>query len=171
LRDRYCGRIAIRFEKNFERTIMKHIPIRNPRRDAASAVILRRSSLPLGLAGAALTALASPVLAQAQQVKPPIAVYWMSVETSAGMGIAMPAMPGMAGMLPANMQGGKRMKLDLGSSQSSGGAPRADHTIPAGLSAHRAAGPSARRAPSSRPKAACSSTGAAARPYARASRS
>jgi hypothetical protein len=113
---------------------MKHIPIRNRHRAASSAVILRRATLPLGLAGAVLTALASPVFAQTQQVKPPIAVYWMNVETSAGMGIAMPAMPGMAGMLPANMQGGKRMKLDLGSSQSSGGAPRADHTIPAGLS-------------------------------------
>jgi hypothetical protein len=31
------------------------------------------------------------------------------------------------------MQGGKRMKLDLGSSQSPTGAPRANHAIPAGL--------------------------------------
>jgi hypothetical protein len=79
-----------------------------------------------------MATIATSGFAQTQQVKPPIAVYWMSVETSAGMGIAMPA--GMGGLLPANMQGGKRMKLDLGSSQSAGGSPRADHTIPAGLS-------------------------------------
>lgn len=84
------------------------------------------------LACAVLSALCSHVYAQNQQVKPPIAVYWMNVETSAGMGMAMPA--GMGGFMPPGMQGGKRMKLDLGSSQSSSGTPRADHTIPAGLS-------------------------------------
>ena len=45
--------------------------------------------------------------------------------------MAMPA--GMGGMLPAGMQGGKRMKLDLGSSQNASGAPRAAHAIPSGL--------------------------------------
>ena len=84
------------------------------------------------LASAVLAALALPALAQTAQVKPPIAVYWMSVETNAGMGMAMP--PGMGGFMPSSMQGGKRMKLDLGSTQSpSGGAPRADHAIPATL--------------------------------------
>ena len=85
----------------------------------------------LNLAGAVLAVLSSHAYAQNQQVKPPIAVYWMSVETSAGMGMAMPA--GMGGFMPSGMQGGKRMKLDLGSSLSSSGTPRADHTIPAGL--------------------------------------
>jgi hypothetical protein len=81
---------------------------------------------------AALAAAAPTAWAQNQPVKPPIAVYWMSVETAGGMGFAMPA--GMGGMLPANMQGGKRMHLDLGSTQSSSGTPRADHAIPTGLS-------------------------------------
>jgi hypothetical protein len=85
----------------------------------------------LALACAMIPALALPVHAQTQQVKPPIAVYWMSVETSAGMGMTMPA--GMGGLLPSGMQGGKRMKLDLGSAQNASGAPRANHAIPAGL--------------------------------------
>lgn len=67
-----------------------------------------------------------------QQVRPPIAVYWMSVETAGGMGMDLP--PGMAGMMPPGMAGGKRMKLDLGSSQTASGDPRAAHTIPPVLS-------------------------------------
>ena len=70
-------------------------------------------------------------LAQTQTVKPPIALYWLNVETSGGMGMEMP--PGMGGMLPPGMQGGKRMKLDLGSSQAARGEPRAAHAIPPGL--------------------------------------
>jgi len=66
-----------------------------------------------------------------QQVKPPIAVYWMSVETAAGMGVAMP--PGMGAMLPPGMAGGKRVRLDLGSAQSAAGEPQAQHAIPAGM--------------------------------------
>ncbi len=85
----------------------------------------------LALAAAILAASAAPLYGQTQKVTPPIAVYWMSVETNAGMGMSMPA--GMGGMLPPGMQGGKRMKLDLGSSRSAGGTPRADHNIPAGL--------------------------------------
>src|SRR5690242_3264482 len=86
----------------------------------------------IALAVAVAAALASPLFAQTQQVKPLIAVYWVSAETSAGMGMAIPAgIPG--GMLPSGMQGGKRMKLDLGSSQSASGAPRAAHAIPPSL--------------------------------------
>lgn len=85
----------------------------------------------LALAGAVFAALATPLYAQTQKVTPPIAVYWMSVETNAGMGMGLP--PGMGGMLPPGMAGGKRMKLDLGSSRSASGTPRADHAIPAGL--------------------------------------
>ena len=62
------------------------------------------------LAGLVAAALPGPAAAQNQQVKPPIAVYWVSVETNAGMGMAIP--PGVGGMLPPGMQGGKRMKLD-----------------------------------------------------------
>src|SRR5688572_2825102 len=85
----------------------------------------------LTLAGAVFAALGTPLFAQNQPVKPPIAVYWMSAETSAGMNMGVP--PGMGGFLPSAMQGGKRMKLDLGSAQPASGEPRANHAIPAGL--------------------------------------
>ncbi len=86
---------------------------------------------------AAALAAAFPLAAAAQaqpqqQVKPPIAVYWMSVETAAGMGgFSMP--PGMSGMLPPGMAGGKSMKLELGSAQAPNGEPRAAHAIPPAL--------------------------------------
>ncbi len=81
----------------------------------------------------AVLALTLPLssLAQTQQVKRPIAVYWMSVETAGGMGMEMPL--GMGGLMPPGMQGGKRLKLELGSSQQASGDPRAAHAIPAGL--------------------------------------
>ena len=84
------------------------------------------------LAASLVTALPLTVLAQTQQIKPPIAVYWMNVETAGGMGMEMPS--GMGGFMPPGMQGGKRMKLDLGSSQQASGEPRAAHAIPPGLS-------------------------------------
>ena len=82
---------------------------------------------------AAILAAALPLspIAQTQQVKPPIAVYWISAETTGGMGVEIP--PGMGGFLPPGMQGGKKMKLELGSSQQAGGEPRAAHAIPPGL--------------------------------------
>ena len=82
-------------------------------------------------AAALLAALPLPLLGQTQQIRPPIAHYWLSVETSGGMGMDIP--PGMAGMMPPGMQGGKRMKLDLGSSQAPRGEPRAMHVIPPAL--------------------------------------
>lgn len=84
------------------------------------------------LAATLAAVLPLPVLAQTQQIKPPIAVYWMSVETAGGMGMELP--PGMGGLMPPGMQGGKRMKLDLGSSQQARGEARAAHAIPPGLS-------------------------------------
>lgn len=84
------------------------------------------------IAAALAAALAQPVIAQTQQVRPPIAVYWMSVETAGGMGMEMP--PGMGGLMPPGMQGGKRMKLDLGSSQQARGDAHAAHAIPPALS-------------------------------------
>jgi len=75
---------------------------------------------------------AMPAFAQQQVVKPPIAVYWMSVETAAGM--SMPGMPaGMGGMMGGRAQGGRHMLLQLGS-QRSADAPRAEHDIPPALS-------------------------------------
>ena len=84
------------------------------------------------LAAILAAAIPLPVLAQTQQIKPPVAVYWMNVETAGGMGMQMP--PGMGSLMPPGMQGGKRMKLDLGSSQQAGGDARAAHAIPPGLS-------------------------------------
>ncbi|TAK84077.1 MAG: hypothetical protein EPO20_15425 [Betaproteobacteria bacterium] len=84
--------------------------------------------------GALLVALVpAAALAQTdkQVVKPPIAQYWMSVETAAGM-----SMPGMGGLVggffgkPAS--GGRSIILQLGSQQSAS-APKADHLIPAAL--------------------------------------
>jgi len=78
-----------------------------------------------------LTLVATPALAQQQVVKPPIAVYWMSVETAAGM--SMPGMPaGMGGMMGGRAQGGRHMLLQLGSQRASD-APRAEHDIPPAL--------------------------------------
>src|SRR4029079_8107737 len=79
---------------------------------------------------------AMPALAMAQQVvKPPVANYWMSVETAAGMSI--PGMGGaggfMAGMMGAQGQGGQKIVLQLGSQRPSADAPRADHLIPPGF--------------------------------------
>jgi hypothetical protein len=86
---------------------------------------------PLILVAPLLAALPSTIHAQAQQIRPPIAHYWLSVETAGGMGMELP--PGMAGMMPPGMQGGKRMKLELGSSQAASGEPRAAHAIPPAL--------------------------------------
>ena len=83
------------------------------------------------LAAVLIAVLPLSLSAQTQQIKPPIALYWLSVETAGGMGMEMP--PGMAGMMPPGMQGGKKMKLDLGSSQPPRGEPRAAHAIPPGL--------------------------------------
>ena len=77
---------------------------------------------------------ASPALAtaQTQVVKPPIATYWMSAETAAGM--SMPGMGAMmAGMAGARGQSGRNLMLQLGSQQPASGAPRAEHDIPPGM--------------------------------------
>ncbi len=87
----------------------------------------------LAAALAAAFSLATAAQTQ-QQVRPPIAVYWMNIETAGGMGMGMGLPPGMSGMLPPGMAGGKRMKLDLGSSQAASGDPRAAHAIPQVLS-------------------------------------
>ena len=76
----------------------------------------------------ALVATAFPLTAQTPQAKPPIAVYWMSVETAARTGLEIPSRAGMP--VPPALQGGKRMRLELGSSQVPSGVPRATHAIP-----------------------------------------
>ena len=83
-----------------------------------------------------LAAVPALAFAQTQQVvKPPIAQYWMSVETAAGMSIpGMGAVGGaMMGMMGGGAaQGGKRMLLQLGS-RDGNSAPKAEHDIPAGM--------------------------------------
>lgn len=81
-------------------------------------------------------AISLPAFAQQQVVKPPIAVYWMSAETAAGM--SMPGMPAMAaGMMGGAGRGGgqsgRNLLLQLGSQQGAGGEPKAGHDIPPGM--------------------------------------
>ena len=75
----------------------------------------------------ALSLLAFSAAAVAQQ-KPPIAQYWMSVETNAPMSI--PGMP--VGMMGGQGQDGRSIRLDLGSQRSADG-PNAAHEIPSGM--------------------------------------
>jgi hypothetical protein len=86
---------------------------------------------PAVLAAALAAALPLPLLAQTQAVRPPIALYWMSVETAGGMGMAIA--PGMSSLMPPGMRGGKRMRLELGSSRQASGEAQAAHAIPSGL--------------------------------------
>ena len=83
----------------------------------------------------AVLALALPLSASAQQqqvVRSPTAVYWMSLDTTSGMGAG-----GAAGMVAAMMGRGetaqRTMHLQLGSSQAAAGEPKAGHDIPPGL--------------------------------------
>lgn len=83
-----------------------------------------------------LAALPALCAAQQQVVKPPIAVYWVSAETAAGM--SMPGMPAMAaGMMGGSGrsggQGGRNLVLQLGSQQAASGEPKAEHAIPPGM--------------------------------------
>ncbi|MBX3663863.1 MAG: hypothetical protein KF804_15535 [Burkholderiales bacterium] len=99
-------------------------------------------SLPacLVLPAAALVAFGvSPVLAQ-QKVNPPVATYWMSIDTASGlpMGGAGGA-PSMMDLGRMMMGGGaaegasRSMLLELGSQRGAGGTPAAAHEIPPGL--------------------------------------
>jgi len=79
--------------------------------------------------------LAFPLSTSAQQqqvVRPPIAVYWMSIDTASGMG-AGGAMGMMASMMGRGEAAQRTMHLQLGSSQSASGEPKAGHDIPPGL--------------------------------------
>jgi hypothetical protein len=86
-----------------------------------------------GLVAVLLLGLPALGIAQ-QQVKPPIASYWVNVETAGGM--SMPGMAGMgsvmAGMMGGQGSSGRKLSLQLGS-QRPADSPRADHHIPAGM--------------------------------------
>ncbi len=85
-----------------------------------------------------LTALVALPFAAFAQQKPPVAQYWMSVETASGMSMpGMGATGGMAGMIGGMMgggqqQSGRKISLHLGS-QRPADAPNAAHDIPAGM--------------------------------------
>jgi len=91
--------------------------------------------LTISLAVAAVLLVPFPALSQRQVVKPPIAQYWLSVETAGGM--SMPGMEGMGalmgGMMGGQAQSGRRMLLQLGSQRAPAGGPQADHLIPSGM--------------------------------------
>lgn len=91
---------------------------------------------------AALAAFPATALTQQQKVTPPIATYWMSVDTASGLpvggmggGGGMSAMDMGRMMLGGGMDSGpnRSMLLELGSQRAAGGAPAAAHEIPATL--------------------------------------
>ena len=85
-----------------------------------------------------LTALVALPFAAFAQQKPPVAQYWMSVETASGMSMpGMGAAGGMVGMIGGMMgggqqQSGRKISLHLGS-QRPADAPSAAHDIPSGM--------------------------------------
>lgn len=93
------------------------------------------------LTAAVIAAIAPAVLAQ-QKVNPPVATYWMSVDTSSGFpmggaGGGGPSMMDIGRMMLGGGAGGggasRSMLLELGSQRSASGAPAAAHEIPSGL--------------------------------------
>lgn len=93
------------------------------------------------LTAAVIAAIAPAALAQ-QKVNPPIASYWMSVDTSSGLptggaGGGGPSMMDIGRMMMGGGAGGgganRSMLLELGSQRSASGTPAAGHEIPAGL--------------------------------------
>jgi len=93
------------------------------------------------LALLALACFAAASSAQQQKVTPPIAVYWMSIDTASGLPMGGPGGGGMSGMdigrmmLGGGMDGGpnRTMWLELGSQRGASGTPAAAHEIPAGM--------------------------------------
>jgi hypothetical protein len=87
--------------------------------------------------GAAATLLAAPAMLAAQPkptqvVTGPIATYWLTADTSSGLGaMAGGGIGGMLGMLTGRSPSALRtLDLRLGSSQSPSGEPQAEHLIP-----------------------------------------
>ena len=93
------------------------------------------------LALIALAGCAVGAHAQQQKVTPPVAVYWMSVDTTSGLpmggagGGGPSAMDMGRMMLGGGMDGGpnRTMWLELGSQRSAGGTPAAAHERPPGM--------------------------------------
>lgn len=95
------------------------------------------------LAMFALAGCAVAAQAQQQKVTPPVAVYWMSIDTTSGLpmggagggGGGPSAMDIGRMMMSGGMDGGpnRTMWLELGSQRSAGGTPTAAHEIPSGM--------------------------------------
>jgi hypothetical protein len=93
-------------------------------------------SIPQRLVIVGIISAALPLIATAQ-TKPPVATYWMSAETTAGMNMTGGA-PNMSDMASMMLGGGmnsssKRLLLQLASQQSASGEPAADHFIPSAM--------------------------------------
>lgn len=81
----------------------------------------------------------SPALAQ-QKINPPIATYWMSIDTASGLPMGgaggAPSMTDLGRMMMGGGTDGgasRSMLLELGSQRSAGGTPAAAHEVPPGL--------------------------------------
>ncbi|HWU85289.1 MAG TPA: hypothetical protein VN028_08120, partial [Rhodocyclaceae bacterium] len=79
---------------------------------------------------------ALPLLAVGQ-TRAPLATYWMSAETSAGMNMSggAPSMGDVAGMMLGGgmSKSSKHLLLQLGSQQAASGEPAAEHLLPAAM--------------------------------------
>lgn len=93
------------------------------------------------LTAAVIAAVAPAALAQ-QKVTPPVATYWMSIDTASGMpmggaGGGGPSVMDIGRMMMGGGMGGgganRSMQLELGSQRSASGTPEAAHDIPSGL--------------------------------------
>lgn len=92
------------------------------------------------LAFAAAVLCIAPAFAQ-QKVSPPIATYWMSIDTASGLPMGgsggAPSMMDIGRMMMGGGPGGggasRSMLLELGSQRSASGTPAAAHEIPPGL--------------------------------------
>jgi hypothetical protein len=106
-------------------------PAAGTRRPTRSRLPLRAAAIVLIGAPATLGAQGPP----AQVVRGPVATYWVSADTRAGMGaMAGAGLGGMLGMLAGRAPEAVRsLELRLGSSQAASGPPQAAHQVPPGL--------------------------------------
>lgn len=89
----------------------------------------------------ALAVCPATALTQQQKITPPVAVYWMSIDTTSGLpmggmgGGGMSAMDIGRMMMGGGMEGGpnRSMLLELGSQRAASGTPAAAHEIPSAL--------------------------------------
>jgi hypothetical protein len=107
----------------------------SPRLDPRAGAPHRAPHAAFVLALLGAPALAAAQAAPQQVVRGPIATYWVTADTSAGLGaMGGGGIGGMLGMLAGRSPDALRtLDLRLGSSQSPTGAPQAVHRIPPGM--------------------------------------